>query len=88
MNEREAVERLADALKTSNRLRQAVREALAEPGDARWVLVEGYHDSGAINAVYGPYSEAHIDWLLAGLLQYHSGCNWTKHKLSNGPEES
>lgn len=53
----------------------------------RWVLVEGCHDSGSINGVYGPYTEAYIDWLLAAPLQYHSG-NWTKVKLSSGPGES
>jgi hypothetical protein len=60
----------------------------AEAAEAtRWVLVEGYHDSGTINGVYGPYTEAYIDWLLAAPLQYHSG-NWTKVKLSDGPEET
>lgn len=50
-----------------------------------WVLVKGWHDSGTIDGVYGPYTEAHIDWLMQGLLEYSSG-NWTKIKLSGGPE--
>lgn len=55
--------------------------------DARFALVKGYHDSGTIDGVYGPYTEAYIDWLLSGLLEYSSG-NWTKVKLSSGPEET
>jgi hypothetical protein len=48
--------------------------------------VKGYHDSGTINGVYGPYAEAYTDWLLKGPLEYSSS-NWTKVKLSSGPEE-
>lgn len=56
-------------------------------GKHHWVLVKGYHDSGTINGVYGPYAEAYIDWLLGGLLKYTTD-NWTKIKLSSGPEET
>jgi len=35
---------------------------------ARWVLVKGYHDSGTIDGVFGPYTEAHADWLLSTVL--------------------
>lgn len=56
----------------------------AEP--PRWVLVQGYHDSGTIDSVIGPYTEEHADWLLSGLLA-SSYSNWTKVKLSSGPKE-
>lgn len=59
----------------------------ATRGDARWVLVKGWHDSGGVEGVYGPYTEAHADWLLGSLLD-GSTHNWTKVKLSSGPEET
>ena len=74
-------------------MQRAVRESGGDPvmprrkgdADACWVLVKGYHDSGTIDGVFGPYDEAYIDWLLKGLLEYSSS-NWTKVKLSAGPE--
>lgn len=60
-----------------------IRTAADEPN---WVLVKGYHDSGTIDGVYGPYTEAYTDWLLAEPLGNSYG-NWTKVKLSSGPEE-
>jgi hypothetical protein len=60
----------------------------AEAAEATsWVLVKGYHDSGTIDGVYGPYAEAYADWLLAGPLEFTAD-NWTKVKLSSGPEET
>lgn len=50
-----------------------------------WVLVKGYHDSGTIDGVFGPYTEQYADWLLSDALDC-SSCNWTKAKLKNGPE--
>lgn len=53
---------------------------------ANWVLVQGCSGSDSIDGVYGPYTEAHADWLLKGPLA-SSYAYWTKHKLSSGPEE-
>lgn len=66
---------------------RAVEGALRLPGPRCWVLVKGYHDGGTIDGVYGPYTEAHADWLLSGPLDGNYS-NWTKHKLSSGPEET
>jgi hypothetical protein len=72
-------------------LRDAIKiraVVLAEPKEEpQWVLVQGYHDSGTIDGVYGPYTEAEADWLLAGPLSSSYG-NLTKVKLSRGPEEA
>jgi hypothetical protein len=59
-----------------------------QPEQANWVLVKGYHDSGTIDGVFGPYAEAHADWLLGDLLGGSTYGNWTKVKLSSGPEEA
>jgi hypothetical protein len=53
--------------------------------DECWVLVKGWHDQGGVEGVYGPYTEDFADWLLGHLLEC-SSCNWTKAKLSTGPE--
>lgn len=69
----------------ADRIRE-VFEPKPDP-DASWVLIKGYHDSGTIDGVYGPYTEAYIDWLLAEPLSNGYG-NLTKIKLSSGPEET
>lgn len=66
------------------RTRLNVAREIADPPN--WVLVKGYHDSGTIDGVYGPYTEAYTDWLLTTVLDC-SSYNWTKVKLSSGPEE-
>ena len=63
---------------------------LAEAREAQlscWVLVKGYHDSGTIDGVFGPYTEDYADWLLAEPLSNSYG-NWTKVRLQSGPEET
>lgn len=62
----------------------AIRTAIDEP---RWVLVKGYYDTGTIDGVFGPYTEAEADWLLSNALDT-SYSNWTKARLSDGPEGS
>lgn len=74
-----------DAERITERIGAHLKGALRVPDSRRWVLVKGYRDSGTIDGVYGPYAEEYADWLLAGLLEYHSS-NWTKVKLSTGPE--
>jgi hypothetical protein len=73
-------------------VREAIRRHPIPSGTVReeppnWVLVKGYHDSGTIDGVYGPYTEAHADWLLSDLLSNAYG-NWTKVKLASGPENA
>lgn len=80
-------EAFVKAIRQSIRVVQPALGSAAREEEPNWVLVKGYHDSGTINGVYGPYAEACIDWLLAGLLEYTSD-NWTKVKLSNGPEDN
>jgi hypothetical protein len=48
------------------------------------VLVKGWHDQGGVEAVYGPFSKPHAEWLLAELLE-NSAYNWTLAKLSTYP---
>lgn len=59
--------------------------AAFDPPEPRWVLVKGYHDSGTIDGVYGPYTEEYADWLLGNVLD-GTYSNWTKARLSSGPE--
>lgn len=54
------------------------------PEEKRWVLVKGWHDSGNVDAVYGPYEEKYVDWLLSNLLD-NSTQNWMKVQLESGP---
>lgn len=61
------------------------RALSAEP--PRWVLVKGYHDSGTIDDVFGPYSEEYANWLLRKMLDC-SPNNWTMVRLSSGPEDT
>jgi hypothetical protein len=51
------------------------------PADRRWVLVKGYHDSGAIDGVYGPFTKAHAEWLRDGPMQYAGA--WTLAELQD-----
>lgn len=67
-------------------LRDLLRQALDIPR-RQWVLVHGQHDSGTIEGVFGPYTEEHADWLLGSMLNATYG-NWTKARLSSGPESS
>lgn len=58
-----------------------IRAHLHTTATADWVLVKGSHDSGTIDGVFGPYSEARAGWLLANMLDT-SYSNWTKIELS------
>jgi hypothetical protein len=50
----------------------------------RWVLVKHWHDSGGVQAVYGPYAKEHADWL-RGLIG--DSCEaWTVTELLKEPE--
>lgn len=52
---------------------------------AGWVLVKGWHDSGTIEAVLGPYTKERAEWIKATLLD-ESTYNWTVIELQGGPE--
>lgn len=49
----------------------------------RFVLTKGWHDAPGIDGVFGPYSEAEADWLLA--MMDPPTQNWQKHELQRGP---
>lgn len=49
-----------------------------------WVLIKGFHDSGAINGVFGPYTKEHAEWLLNGMLDC-TGFNWTLAEMKAAP---
>lgn len=50
------------------------------PADARWVLIKGYHDTGGVQAAYGPYTEERARWLLDNFAG-NSMHNWTLAEL-------
>ena len=55
-----------------------------DAGAARWVLVRHWHDSGGIEAVYGPYTRDRADFLRAMI---GDSCNaWTVTELQQEPE--
>jgi hypothetical protein len=76
-----------DAERVTERIGAHLKGALRVPDARRWVLVKGYHDSGRIEGVLGPYAEEYADWLLGSVLDC-SSFNWTKVKLSSGPENA
>jgi hypothetical protein len=74
-------------------MKQRLSEALSErrppvilPPREEWVLVKGWHDSGTIDGVYGPYTEERARWLMGGMLEYASA-NWTLAGVQSGPPE-
>lgn len=46
------------------------------------VIIKGWHDSGSIEAVYGPYTQQQATWIHAEFLADSSGNNWTVMKLA------
>jgi hypothetical protein len=49
------------------------------------VLVKGWHESGAVEAVYGPYSEARCEWLRTEFTD-GSANHWSTVPLSDFAE--
>lgn len=45
------------------------------------VLIKGWHDTGTIDAVYGPYTETEARWIYDNFLADNSMNNWTVTKL-------
>ena len=58
--------------------------AIVHPAGTTWVLVKGWHDSGTLEGVFGPYSQDHAEWLLKEMLD-NSTNNWTLMQLATGP---
>jgi hypothetical protein len=55
---------------------------LSTSAERACVLVKGWHDSGAIDGVYGPYSKARAEWIKEHLLD-SSMQNWSVHELQD-----
>lgn len=62
----------------------ATRPGVVLPPRRNWVLVKGFHDSGAIDGVFGPYTKEHAEWLLNGMLD-RTGFNWTLAEMQAAP---
>ena len=77
----EAVQRIREARVT---LEQLARPGVVLPPRRNWVLVKGFHDSGAIDGVFGPYTKEHAEWLLNGMLD-RTGFNWTLAEMQAAP---
>jgi hypothetical protein len=46
------------------------------------VIIKGWHDSGTIDGVYGPYSQAEAQWIYEEFLVNGGGNNWTIAKIA------